>query len=408
MAKIKMADPFAFTRELAKKDKKLHILSGGKAILEKYEVRGAFSTGCYPLDVSISPHHPGLPWGRLSEGYGLTSKGKSTMGESALIECQKVVYNKTLPGVPVLLKFEGDFSPPRFAALGGDIDRLIIIEAHHMEGGLEQLDRWLQAQYKEFGKELPILVDWDSVAASRTEAEMDADHYGPGQIGGQARCLSTNLPYFTDLISYSHTHILMLNQVRHKMNELNNPYAQRNPQANQPQPTGGFAPGFYASVRIEMRDIGRIHEHSDDKKSDAVYTPLGDQVQMQMIKNKVGPPWRKVVVPIYYRYGFDDKESWMIHLENRGIVEGKGGGHYKAEIPGFPPIQFYKNTGWKRHLENPEFCEAVKACILDLARKESGLVVEAPADVDLEAIEMGTGVTQDAVEPETVTEESDQ
>jgi recombination protein RecA len=79
--------------------------------------------------------------------------------------------------------------------------------------------------------------------------------------------------------------------------------------------TGGNALKFYASVRIDIRSIGKIKDKEDI---------IGSQTRVKIVKNKVAPPFKTVDFDIMYGEGIS-KTGELIDLGVKaGIVEKAG------------------------------------------------------------------------------------
>ena len=79
--------------------------------------------------------------------------------------------------------------------------------------------------------------------------------------------------------------------------------------------TGGNALKFYASVRIDIRSIGKIKDKEDI---------IGSQTRVKIVKNKVAPPFKTVDFDIMYGEGIS-KTGELIDLGMKdGFVENAG------------------------------------------------------------------------------------
>jgi recombination protein RecA len=87
----------------------------------------------------------------------------------------------------------------------------------------------------------------DSVAALVPKAEIEGD-MGDSHVGLQARLMSQALRKLTGSIARSKTSVVFINQLREKIGVMFG-----NPETT----TGGKALKFYASVRLDIRRIGR-------------------------------------------------------------------------------------------------------------------------------------------------------
>ena len=113
----------------------------------------------------------------------------------------------------------------------------------------------------------------DSVAALTPKAEIEGD-MGENKVGLQARLMSQG-SRVTATISRTNTTCIFINQLREKIGVMFG-----NPETT----TGGNALKFYSSVRLDIRRVTTIKDGD---------TPIGNQVRVKVIKNKVAPPFRK-------------------------------------------------------------------------------------------------------------------
>lgn len=79
--------------------------------------------------------------------------------------------------------------------------------------------------------------------------------------------------------------------------------------------TGGNALKFYASVRIDIRSIGKIKDKED---------VIGSQTRVKIVKNKVAPPFKVIDFDIMYGEGIS-KTGEIIDLGVKANVIEKSG-----------------------------------------------------------------------------------
>lgn len=125
--------------------------------------------------------------------------------------------------------------------IGVDIENLLISQPDAGEQALEITDTLVRSGA------VDVLVV-DSVAALVPKAELEGE-MGDSHMGLQARLMSQALRKLTSTVSRSNTLIIFINQIRMKIGVMFG-----NPETT----TGGNALKFYASVRIDIRSIGKL------------------------------------------------------------------------------------------------------------------------------------------------------
>ena len=153
----------------------------------------------------------------------------------------------------------------------------------------------------------------DSVAALVPKAELEGE-MGDQHMGLHARLMSQALRKLTATVSRSNILVIFINQIRMKIGVMFG-----SPETT----TGGNALKFYASVRIDIRSIGKIKDKEDI---------IGTQTRVKIVKNKVAPPFKTVDFDIMYGEGIS-KTGELIDLGMKaGLVEKAGAWFsYKGE-----------------------------------------------------------------------------
>jgi recombination protein RecA len=153
----------------------------------------------------------------------------------------------------------------------------------------------------------------DSVAALVPKAEVDGE-IGDSHVGLQARLMSQALRILNPTIAKTRTCMVFINQIRQKVGVF----------FGSPETTsGGLALRFYSSVRMDVTRKGYI------KKGDE---PIGSEVEVKVVKNKVAPPFRKAKFELMFEGGIS-KEGDVLNLgiEDK-LVEKKGNWLYYGDI----------------------------------------------------------------------------
>lgn len=285
------------------------------------------SSGAMTLDIALGG---GLPKGRVIEIYGPESSGKTTLALHAISEIQKS------GGVAAFVDAEHALDPTYSAALGVDINNLLVSQPDSGEAALEIVDQLVRSAAVD-------IVVIDSVAALVPRAEIEGD-MGDSHMGLQARLMSQALRKITGSIAKSGCTVIFINQLRQKIGVV-----YGSPETT----TGGTALKFYASVRLDIRRIQTLKRANDGE--------YGNRVKVKVAKNKVAPPFRIAEFDIIFGKGISTVGCLVDLADETGIITRRGAWYsYKGDN-----IAQGRDNTIKYLEEKPELVAEVQKLVLE-------------------------------------------
>ena len=295
------------------------IMKLGDESIEDIEV---IPTGSIALNAALGVG--GYPKGRIVEIYGPESSGKTTIAIHAIAEAQKK------GGIAAFIDAEHAFDRFYAEKLGVDVENLWISQPDNGEQALEIAEQLIRSSAVD-------IIVIDSVAALTPKAEIEGD-MGDSKMGLQARLMSQALRKLTAAINKTNTTCIFINQLRDKIGVMFG-----NPETT----TGGNALKFYASVRLDIRSIGKLKDGDEIK---------GNQVRVKVIKNKVAPPFRKAEFDIMFGTGIS-REGEILDLAAECNVVNKSGAWYSYNGERIGQGRENVKIFLKDH---PELCEEIE------------------------------------------------
>ena len=306
----------------------------------------AISTGSLGLDMATGVG--GVPRGRITEIYGPESSGKTTLALHVIAEAQKE------GGVAAFIDAEHALDVSYARKLGVNVDELLVSQPDTGEQALDIVEILVRSGG------IDILVV-DSVAALVPRAELEGE-MGDSHVGLQARLMSQAMRKLASVISKSHTSVIFINQIRMKIGVMFG-----SPETT----TGGNALKFYASLRLDIRRIGKLKSGDNE---------VGNRTRVKVVKNKVAPPFRNTEFDILFGHGINALGE-LIDLGVAADIVEKSGAWYSY---GEERLGQGRENATNFLAEHPEISGEVK----DRIRAKYGLIPPpAGGEDDEESIE---------------------
>ena len=130
----------------------------------------------------------GFPCGHVTQIIGKPDSGKTTLMMEGIISCQK------LGGIAYLIDSEHKFSMGRFALMGGNPRDIVVIQTENLEQAWDAIEKVLAEvqTLREEGVTAPMMMGWDSVAASVPESIMESES-GDFHVAVEAKMNNKNI-----------------------------------------------------------------------------------------------------------------------------------------------------------------------------------------------------------------------
>jgi len=163
----------------------------------------------------------------------------------------------------------------------------------------------------------PVLIGWDSVAGTATEAELEgsARDVHPATA---ARVIRRNLRRLIQLIDDEAVGMVLVNQRYEKI-----PMGGRAQYGKTSETYGGGGIKYHTTIRVEVDKCGEIFAPGQTRQTG--HPPIGQEVKIKVPKNKLNDPFRVERYGLMFGKGAVD--AWSIHddLKERGIIRVGGG-----------------------------------------------------------------------------------
>ncbi len=325
------------TKELNKKYREDSVIKGGNIKVD------AIPTQSLSLDWVMGCG--GFPRGRIVEVYGEASSGKSTM---ALFIAAQVQKNG---GKVCWVDAEQCFDSSYSEKIGVNTKELILNQPLSGEEGFNVIEKMIETNSID-------LIVVDSVSALVPQDELDGS-IEDKNIALQARLMAKGLRVITGILAKTKTSVIFINQLRDKIGVMS--------WGPKTTTTGGKALKFYASIRLAVKNGGKIITSSKEV--------IGSKLKIKAEKNKVGLPFRETEIELYFGKGIDLIEDTLDFAERNGVVKKVGSTYSYRDV----------KLGVGRE-KAKEYLEGNKE-VLDLIREEILKAVAVVSDTPVAVVE---------------------
>lgn len=297
------------------------------------------SSGCSMLDLAISNRpYGGFPVGRITEITGLEASGKSLLAAHTLAETQKK------GGLAVYIDTESATSSEFLTAIGVDLKTMLYVPLETIEEIFETIETIVEGVRKS-DKDRMVTIVVDSIMGASTKIEMSAEYDKDGYATSKSIILSKAMRKVTNWIARERICLIFTNQLRTKLGVSF---------GDQWTTSGGKAIPFHASVRLRLKNTGMIKA-----KVNSVEQVVGSKTNVQVVKNRMGPPHRKVDYEIYYDSGIDNYGGWLSIMKNFDLVKQSGAWYTLEDMDHetgetFGELKFQSKDFVEKVISNPE------------------------------------------------------
>lgn len=223
----------------------------------------------------------GLPVGRIIEIFGPESSGKTSLAYWLASICKQSVY------IPI----EGTYDEERARSIGVKDKQMIVLRAAYGEQALDAVLKFAKAG-------IPLIIV-DSVPACQPKDDiekLEKSSENETRIGGVARLFSKMLPLIVRACESSGTILVLINQVRDKMNAMLFGEKDDTP--------GGRAIKFYSSIRIKVARRAWIEVPNKNPMISSANVKVGMIMKCKVVKSKVCNPFGEAEIPLFFDRGF--------------------------------------------------------------------------------------------------------
>jgi recombination protein RecA len=309
----KKEDPLDKKKGAANAMKSLQKSLGDRASFKPTAEYDAIPTGVLILDDRTGVG--GWPRGRVCDIFGWEATGKTTLMTQAMVEAQRLGYT------PAFVDFEHAYDEKYAHIQGLDTseDKFLYVRPTMMEDCDPILTTLITEAKSEF-----IVVD--SVPSMITDKSMRGDKETLAEL---ARYMSQHVKKWAALADENDCCLVFINQMRSNIGHM----------GADSKATGGRALPFYASLRIELVNLGKESRMVEDRLSgEKEKTKTANKVKAVIKKNKMAPTeGQEGRFRIVIGEGVDNMHTLREYGEKRGFIK-KAGAYLTYTSPNNPDI----------------------------------------------------------------------
>lgn len=229
----------------------------------------------------------GMPYGRIIEVFGAEGGGKSSICMQLCAKNEICVY----------IPKEGRFNVQRAKVFGNRKKQLLVDNtAEYGENVLNHMIHFAQDG-------MPLIV-LDSVPSMQSYADTEKIRKAVKsdekdvtlRVGGISTLFTNYLPVLNEVVEQTGTTVILVNQIRDKMNAL--------PFGDNITTPGGHAIKHYSTIRLQVARKGWIEIPNYCPYSTEAKEKVGAIIKVKAVKNQVAPPMRECELVLFFDIGF--------------------------------------------------------------------------------------------------------
>ena len=292
------------------------------------------------MDLAIANKpNGGVAVGKITELNGLEGSGKSLIGSHLLASTQKQ------DGIAVYIDTESASSAEFLTAIGVDLKTMLYVPLETIEEIFETIETIVE-NVRKSDKDRLVTIVVDSVMGASTKIEMAMEYDKDGYATSKSIILSKAMRKVTNWIARERICLIFTNQLRTKLGvSFGDPWTT----------AGGKALPFHSSVRLRLKNTGMIKARVNG--TDQV---VGNKTNVHVVKNRMGPPNRKIDYEIYYDSGIDNYGGWLNIMKNFKLVSQSGAWYSLDDVDpdtGEVPVD---SKGRRSYSTSMSYCPSIK------------------------------------------------